>query len=187
LMGDKVDNIPGVPGVGEKTAQGLIQGIGGLDAIYADLERVRTLPFRGAKTMPEKLLEHREMAYLSHRLATIKTDVELPFGPAEFISVHSDNQTLQHLFDDVEFRSWVAALHAEARVESASGSEPDVTDNRLPMTFVEKHYDIITDQNLFADWLLRLESSEMFSFDTETTSLEIMNAKLVGLSFAIRS
>lgn len=187
LMGDKVDNIPGVPGVGEKTAQGLIQGIGGLDAIYADLERVRTLSFRGAKTMPEKLLEHREMAYLSHRLATIKTDVELPFGPAELICVPADNQRLRQLFDDLEFKSWVAELHAEARVESASGSEPDVTDNMLPMTFVEKHYDIITDQNLFADWLLRLENSEMFSFDTETTSLEIMNAKLVGLSFAIEA
>lgn len=187
LMGDKVDNIPGVPGVGEKTAQGLIQGIGGLDAIYADLERVRTLPFRGAKTMPEKLSEHREMAYLSHRLATIKTDVELPFGPAELICVPADNQRLRQLFDDLEFKSWVAELHAEARVESASGSEPDVTDNMLPITFVEKHYGIITDQNLFADWLSRLENSEMFSFDTETTSLEIMNAKLVGLSFAIEA
>ena len=63
LMGDKVDNIPGVPGVGEKTALSLLQNLGGLDAIYADLEAVRELGFRGAKKMPEKLAENQELAY----------------------------------------------------------------------------------------------------------------------------
>ena len=66
-MGDKVDNIPGVPGVGEKTAIGLLQGMeGGLETIYGDLERVKTLSFRGAKTLPKKLKEHREQAFLSY-------------------------------------------------------------------------------------------------------------------------
>ena len=79
LMGDKVDNIPGVPGVGEKTAIGLLQGMGGgLDTIYDDLERVKTLTFRGAKTLPKKLEEHRDQAFLSYQLATIKVDCELP-------------------------------------------------------------------------------------------------------------
>src|SRR5690554_1897246 len=78
LMGDKVDNIPGVPGVGEKTALGLLQGMGGgLEAIYADLEKVKELGFRGAKTLPKKLEEHRDLAFLSYQLATIKTDCEL--------------------------------------------------------------------------------------------------------------
>ncbi len=78
LMGDKVDNIPGVPGVGKKTALGLLQGLGGgLDVIYANLEAVRTLDIRGAKKLPEKLAEHKDMAYLSYQLATIKTDVVL--------------------------------------------------------------------------------------------------------------
>ena len=75
LLGDKSDNIPGVPGVGEKTALGLLQGIGGLDAIYDRLDEVAGLEFRGAKTMAPKLEEHKELAYLSYKLATIKTDV----------------------------------------------------------------------------------------------------------------
>ena len=65
LMGDKVDNIPGVPGVGEKTALGLLVGVGGgLDVLYANLDKVPELPIRGAKGLPAKLEEHREMAYL---------------------------------------------------------------------------------------------------------------------------
>lgn len=187
LMGDKVDNIPGVPGVGEKTALGLIQGIGGLDAIYADLEKVRSLSFRGAKTMPEKLIEHREMAYLSHRLATIKTDVELPFGPAEIICVPADNQRLRELFEELEFKGWVAELNNLSVSTNEAATRGSVVDeNRVPVIApVEKHYDIITDKNIFFEWLLRLQNADAFSFDTETTALEIMDAKIVGLSFAM--
>lgn len=190
LMGDKVDNIPGVPGVGEKTAQGLIQGAGGLDAIYADLEKIRTLSFRGAKTMPEKLIEHRDMAYLSYRLATIKTDVELPFGPAEIICTPADNQRLLELFDELEFKTWVTELSkapaSAAPATAAIANELAVAESSAPVvTDVEKHYDIVTDKNVFADWLARLQKASAFSFDTETTALEIMDAKIVGLSFAI--
>ena len=67
-----------MPGVGEKTALGLLQGIGGLDAIYQNLDKVADLAFRGAKTMAPKLEEYKEQAYLSYKLATIKTDVEMP-------------------------------------------------------------------------------------------------------------
>ena len=77
LMGDKVDNIPGVAGVGEKTALALLQGLGGLDDIYRQLEKVPELEFRGAKKMPEKLAAERDKAYLSYTLATIKTDLDL--------------------------------------------------------------------------------------------------------------
>lgn len=196
LMGDKVDNIPGVPGVGEKTAQGLIQGAGGLDAIYADLEKIRTLSFRGAKTMPEKLIEHREMAYLSYRLATIKTDVELPFGPAEIICQPADNLRLQELFEDLEFKSWVTELSKTAGNVSSVAAEGVTTSTEAitveeniapPVIDVEKLYDIITEENIFSDWLSRLQQASAFSFDTETTALEIMDAKIVGLSFAIEA
>ena len=77
LMGDKVDNIPGVPGVGEKTALALLQGLGGLDEIYRNLDKVADLGFRGAKTMADKLEAERDNAYMSYQLATIKTDVDL--------------------------------------------------------------------------------------------------------------
>ena len=188
LMGDKVDNIPGVPGVGEKTAQGLIQGIGGIDAIYANLEKIRALSFRGAKAMPEKLIEHRDMAYLSYRLATIKTDVVLPFGPSEIICGTPDNQRLRELFEELEFKSWVGEIN-----NSISGKIETVVDISVVIeeetvekviSIVEKQYDIIADKNLFAMWLERLKNSPMFSFDLETTALQIMDAKIVGLSFS---
>jgi DNA polymerase-1 len=198
LMGDKVDNIPGVPGVGEKTAQGLIQGMGGLDAIYADLEKVRTLSFRGAKTMPEKLIEHRDMAYLSYRLATIKVDVELPLSPESIHLSAPDNQRLRELFEELEFKSWVKDL-GEGAV-SHSGVEQSATANDLiagnsseqkietATTLPQEiRYDIITDKNLFSEWLLRLQNASAFSFDTETTALEIMDAKIVGVNFAIEA
>jgi DNA polymerase-1 len=199
LMGDKVDNIPGVPGVGEKTAQGLIQGLGNLDAIYADLEKVRTLSFRGAKTMPEKLIEHREMAYLSYRLATIKTDVELPVGPESIHHTQPDNNRLRELFEDLEFKNWVKDLGdasaaitsiTTASVATTSGSAAEAAEKNaliVPVVPTEIRYDIITDKTLFADWLARLQQATQFSFDSETTALEIMDARIVGISFAIEA
>ncbi len=200
LMGDKVDNIPGVPGVGEKTAQGLIQGIGGLDAIYADLEKVRTLSFRGAKNMPEKLIEHREMAYLSYRLATIKTDVELELGPETIKISAPDNEKLRELFEHLEFKNWVKELgdaqsvpaknqtvDSPAQVEAQGEFEVARAEFVPPAAPTEVHYDIITDKTLFANWLACLQAAPAFSFDTETTSLNIMDAKIVGVSFAIEA
>lgn len=200
LMGDKVDNIPGVPGVGEKTAQGLIQGMGGLDAIYADLEKVRTLSFRGAKTMPEKLIEHREMAYLSYRLATIKTDVELEFTPDNIRVAAPDNQRLRELFEHLEFKGWVKdldqvspsvsvgsseSLSAAPIVESTIASVPAPV--IVASSSIEKNYTIITEQSVLGEWVAKLTKAELFSFDTETTSLEIMDARIVGVSFAIEA
>lgn len=193
LMGDKVDNIPGVPGVGEKTAQGLIQGMGGLDAIYADLEKVRSLSFRGAKTMPEKLIEHREMAYLSYRLATIKTDVELAIAPESIHLGQPDNNRLRELFEDLEFKNWVKDLgddNLNSPAASSPADAPAENNNNVPappITPTEIRYDIITDKNLFADWLVLLQQAAQFAFDTETTALEIMDAKIVGVSFAIEA
>lgn len=200
LMGDKVDNIPGVPGVGEKTAQGLIQGMGGLDAIYADLEKVRTLSFRGAKTMPEKLIEHREMAYLSYRLATIKTDVELEFTPDNIRVAAPDNQRLRELFEHLEFKGWVKDLDPVSPSMSVGPSESPSAAPIIESTIasvpapviaapssVNKNYTIITEQSALDEWIVKLTKAELFSFDTETTSLEIMNARIVGVSFAVEA
>lgn len=192
LMGDKVDNIPGVPGVGEKTALGLIQGLGGLDAIYAELEAVRGLDFRGAKKMPEKLLEHRDMAYLSYLLATIKTDVELSITPDSIHIGQPDNQRLRQLFTELEFKSWVAELGDIA----APGSEDLFTVTpEQPVVFAGEEvlipvpapadYTTILDKITFAEWLRKLEAAELFAFDTETTNLDAMQARIVGLSFAV--
>src|SRR5690606_27200386 len=192
LMGDKVDNIPGVPGVGEKTALGLIQGLGGLDAIYANLEAVRELDFRGAKKMPEKLLEHREMAYLSYLLATIKTDVELCVRPDSIHIGQPDEQRLRELFTELEFKGWVAELGEVAPDVATTGTadlftlatEDTSAATEAPAAMVAS-YTTILDKTTFAEWLQKLEAAELIAFDTETTSLDAMQARIVGISFAV--
>ena len=113
LLGDKSDNIPGVPGVGEKTALGLLQGLGSLDNIYARLDEVAALEFRGAKKMAPKLEEHKELAYLSYTLATIKTDVEMPMPLAELKNAEPDQAALLALFKDMEFKTWIEEASVE--------------------------------------------------------------------------
>ncbi|HIF9185844.1 TPA: DNA polymerase I [Photobacterium damselae] len=110
LMGDKVDNIPGVPGVGEKTAKALLTGIGGLDALYDRLDEIPALGFRGSKTMPKKLLDNKEGAYLSYQLATIKLDVELDITPQELVKAEPDVDELTRLFGQLQFRRWLEEM-----------------------------------------------------------------------------
>jgi DNA polymerase I len=173
LMGDKTDNIPGVPGVGEKTAQGLVQALGGLDDIYRNLDAVVALPLRGAKSLADKLREHQDQAYLSYRLATIKTDVELGMGPAELLAVPAEREKLIELCELYELKQWLAELGADTGGRSLDTEKVD--------------YQLILDEQSLEQWLARLEEAPIFSFDTETTSLNYMEARIVGLSFAIQA
>lgn len=195
LMGDKVDNIPGVPGVGEKTAIGLLQGMeGGLETIYGDLERVKTLSFRGAKTLPKKLEEHRDQAFLSYQLATIKTDCELPVGLDDLDIAHPDREALVELYKEMEFKQWLAELLAgsDEGVDDVKGGEPapdnaasDVTDSAV--TSSQRHDHVIVEQAEFDAWLARLKKAERFCFDLETTSLNYMDADIVGVGLALEA
>ena len=110
LMGDSSDNIPGVSGVGEKTALGLLQGIGSMAQIYANLDKVAELPIRGAKKLGEKLLAEKDMADLSYALATIKTDVALAFSPQELALGDSNNDALIEYFGRYEFKRWLSEV-----------------------------------------------------------------------------
>lgn len=184
LMGDKVDNIPGVPGVGEKTALALLQNMGGLDDIYADLEAVRELGFRGAKKMPEKLLENKESAYLSYRLATIKTDVELDLGPSDLALAPENSEKLLDLFKELEFKTWVKELEqpGEENQETVASS---TNTNTVAATIEQVDYELVLTREQFNRWLEELQQAPLFAFDTETTSLDYMLARVVGVSFAI--
>src|SRR5690625_5244302 len=104
LQGDSADNIPGVPGVGEKTALALLQGIGSMEEIYNALDKVPELGFRGAKTMPERLEIHREVAFLSHKLATIKVDCELEETLDDLTIQPEDTAALTEHFTELEFK-----------------------------------------------------------------------------------
>ena len=103
LKGDKVDNIPGVPGVGDKSALGLLQGIGGINDIYNNLDKIATLDFRGAKTMAKKMQEHEQSARLSYELATIAIDLPLNYSPDQLSIKDADNNALAELFQTYEF------------------------------------------------------------------------------------
>ena len=183
LVGDKSDNIPGVPGVGEKSALGMLQGIGGLDAIYSDLEKIRELGFRGAKTMPEKMAEHRDLAFLSYQLATIKLDVAMEIPLDEIHNQAPDNEALLALFQKLEFKSWVDELKASA-ADNGGGNEGADHEEK---SHAERDYQALLTEAEFDRWLKKLEQAELFAFDTETTSLDAMQAQLVGVSFAVSS
>ncbi|ALL35771.1 MULTISPECIES: DNA polymerase I [Serratia] len=197
LMGDSSDNIPGVPGVGEKTAQALLQGIGGLDALYGNLENIATLSFRGAKTMAAKLEQNKEVAYLSYKLATIKTDVELDLTCADLTVSEPDVDTLQQLFKQYEFKRWLADVEAGVWLENKKGAGAKAAGVAKPAAAVEAPkalaeaklsqdgYVTILDEATFTDWLARLKKADVFAFDTETDGLDTLTANLIGLSFAV--
>ncbi|XKE45866.1 DNA polymerase I [Halomonas organivorans] len=191
LMGDKVDNIPGVPGVGEKTALGLLQGMdGGLEEVYADLERVKTLGFRGAKTLPRKLEEHRDQAFLSYRLATIKTDCDLPVGLDDLDIAHPDREALLELYRRLEFKAWLAELleGRDAGVDDVAGGAPakDADSGEGGERGGGGRQDsVILEQAELDAWLARLKAAEAFCFDLETTSLDYMEAEIVGVGLAL--
>ncbi|MFJ4350467.1 DNA polymerase I [Pseudomonas sp. NPDC089428] len=181
LMGDKVDNIPGVPGVGEKTAVGLLTGIGGgLSDLYANLDKVPALAIRGAKTLPAKLEEHRDAAFLSYELATIKCDVPLDVEVEALVCGEPDREALLALYTEMEFKSWIADVQRDAAKVGDAVAAVEV-----PAATVEPKYETILDQARFDAWLDKLRQAPLFAFDTETTSLDAQQAQLVGLSFAV--
>ncbi|MRT05159.1 DNA polymerase I [Ewingella americana] len=199
LMGDSSDNIPGVPGVGEKTAQALLQGIGGLDALYADLDKIATLSFRGAKTMGAKLGENKEVAYLSYQLATIKTDVELDITCGELTVAEPDATELQSLFARYEFKRWLADVEAGTWLSGKKGAAKPATSKKKGGEEIEiavgepveraqlsqEGYVTILDQETLNEWIGYLKASDVFAFDTETDGLDTLTANLIGLSFAV--
>lgn len=197
LMGDSSDNIPGVPGVGEKTAQALLQGLGGLDALYGDLDKIATLSFRGAKTMAAKLADNKDVAYLSYQLATIKTDVALDISCDRLTVSPPDASELKGLFERYEFKRWLADVEQGSWLSgkkgpvTASKKSAVVQDESLEQTTVapvqlsQEGYVTILDQATLDQWLLWLKEAEVFAFDTETDGLDTLTANLIGLSFAI--
>ncbi|MGF7482625.1 DNA polymerase I [Providencia sp. SP181] len=196
LMGDSSDNIPGVPGVGEKTALALLQGIGSLDAIYNDLDAIAPLGFRGSKTLAPKMAENRELAFLSYQLATIKTDVELDKKCEELQVTEIDADKLHQLFSRYEFKRWLADVEngswmdgkgastkaaptpAMATVKAAAPATP---------TLSAENYQTILEKADLDRWIEKLSAASLFAFDTETDSLDTQEARLVGMSFAIEA
>ena len=188
LLGDKSDNIPGVPGVGEKTALALLQGLGGLDSIYNNLDKVADLSFRGAKTMADKLQEHRELAYLSYQLATIKTDVEMELSVTELANQTPNEPELLALFKDLEFKTWINELtEKESNLSDQTAAEDKPEQAPVTPVLAEGNYETVLTTENFESWLQQLQDSSLMAIDTETTGLDYMSAELVGVSVAVEA
>ncbi len=187
LKGDKVDNIPGVPGVGDKSAQALLNGIGGINDIYNHLDDIAGLSFRGSKTMAAKMAEYEEQARLSYELATIKLDVEMDFAPETLTPTEADNGKLAELFAEYEFKRWFSEVSSESAAEAAEAiaESDDTEDAPASLSDINRdNYETVTTQEAFDTWLKKLEDAPLFAFDTETTSLDYMEAEIVGVSFS---
>ncbi|MBS6285548.1 MAG: DNA polymerase I [Haemophilus parainfluenzae] len=202
LMGDNADNIPGVAGVGEKTALGLLQGIGSMAEIYANLDKVAELPIRGAKKLGDKLLAEKEMADLSYRLATIKTDVALDITPEQLTLGASNNDQLTEYFSRYEFKRWLNEVMNGADSITNSSEQPakvnhyqatpalaqDNSDEVLPAIQIDRsRYETLLTEADLNRWVEKLKQAKLFALDTETDNLDYMAANLVGISFALEN
>ena len=202
LMGDSADNIPGVAGVGEKTALGLLQGIGSMAEIYANLDKVAELPIRGAKKLGDKLLAEKEMADLSYRLATIKTDVALNITPEQLTLGASNNDQLTEYFGRYEFKRWLNEVMNGADSITNNNEQPtkinhyqatpalaqDNSDEALPAIQIDRsRYETLLTEADLNRWVEKLKQAKLFALDTETDNLDYMAANLVGISFALEN
>lgn len=186
LMGDKVDNIPGVVKCGPKTAVKWLTEHGTLEGVIANADKVKG-------KIGENLRDALEQLPLSYQLATIKCDVELEQTAEQLQPTAADVEKLTELYQTFELRRLLAEL------TGGSDSEPQETSKAKPkqakastsdevivqaVEVSETQYQIIYSQDEFLTWLAKLKESKRFAFDTETTSIDYMQAELVGLSFA---
>ncbi|MBW3566365.1 MAG: DNA polymerase I [Proteobacteria bacterium] len=184
LVGDTSDNIPGVPKVGPKTAAKWLNEYRTLDAIVAHAGDIKG-------KVGESLRENLEQLELSKELATIRCNVELDIGPGELRMLPKDTDTLRDLFTRFEFRAWLRQL-GEGDSSSAQGrpaaetSAPAQPAASVPTGEERKReYETVFTQAALDAWLKRLDKAPLFAFDTETTSLNYMEAEIVGVSFAV--
>ncbi|SQC32772.1 DNA polymerase I [Kluyvera cryocrescens] len=174
----------------------MLQGLGGLDALYGEPEKIAGLTFRGAKTMAAKLEQNKDLAYLSYKLATIKTDVELELGCEQLTVMPPAADELLELFKKYEFKRWITDVEsgtwmqakggkpAAKPSQSASAVEPE-EEVEVATTLSADHYVTILDEETLLAWIEKLKKAPLFAFDTETDSLDNISANMVGLSFAI--
>ena len=179
LMGDTVDNIPGVPKVGPKTAAKWLNEFGSLDALMASADEVKG-------KVGENLRDSLEQLPLSRALTQIKCDLDLPQTFADLIPTTPDNESLAEFYRLYEFKSWLQELDTpQTPAVAASVQMSDTVETAQPAP--PANYELILDIEHLQQWVQRLEAAELIAIDTETTSIDYMKAELVGFSFAVTS
>lgn len=174
LMGDKADNIPGIPKVGPKTAVKWLDEYGTIENIVEHADDIKG-------KVGESLRENLKQLPLSQELTTIKCDVELDVAPKTLIHAEPDIETLRELFSRYEFKTW------HAQLDEAASKDGSVSANVEAKEKVDVDYEKILTEKQLNTWLVKLKAADVFSFDLETTSLNYMQAEIVGLSFAVEA
>lgn len=167
LIGDSIDNVPGVPSVGPKTAVKWLKTYQSLEGILAAASNI-------SGKVGEQLREALPLLPIFKTLVTIKTDVEMDIKIEDCVPKVPDPERLEQLFSELEFKAWIKLLQIE--------KIPLVQEKKLEAT--HNGYETILSEEHFEQWLYRLQNTKLWAFDTETTSLDYMQAKIVGLSFA---
>ena len=183
LMGDKVDNIPGVEKCGPKTAVKWLAAYETMQGVMDNADAVKG-------KIGENLRAALDFLPLSYELATIKLDVELEHSLTEIETQPVDKEALLASFNEFEFKTWVTELGGKvaekSSAKSSSKTSADSTDEiQAPAEIVETDYQTIFDQAQLDEWFEKLSKAELFAFDTETTSLNYMEAEIVGISFSV--
>lgn len=193
LVGDKSDNIPGVAGIGEKTAIALIQKFQTLDNIYENIDQVEN-------RWRNKLEQNRDNAFMSRELAQIKTNLNIRLDLEHAKAKELDFAAIEKIFQELEFRSLMKTIDRLAGKKTAVATPPlkageqmtlFASDTRstvvyTPVTTLDINVQIVDTEEKLADLVRELHQAEIISFDTETTSTEEMKAELVGISLAIK-
>lgn len=192
LMGDSSDNIPGCPGVGEKTAVTLIKQFGGIDALLSGKDQLK-----GA--LKNKVTDNEQQILLSRDLATIRTDIPLPFSLDELKLHDIDREEVRKLFSELEFRSLLSRVLGEGKksarsvqiegdlfaVNPTEDTEVQKKTNLRGLNSVAHTYKLVEDEEEMRALSQKFLSAKTLSLDTETTGTDAMTAELVGLSFAV--
>ena len=179
LIGDSIDNVPGVPKVGPKTAARWLAEHGTLDNVIANADKI-------GGAVGENLRAALSWLPQGKRLLTVKTDCTLPLAPHELVIQPYDAGKLRELYERFEFRSWLKdAAQNEVEVPAAVVEKPDIEPDVLPRQAIARDYETVLDDATFAGWLEALQQAELVCFDTETTGLDPMEARIVGLSFSV--
>jgi len=175
LVGDSVDNIPGVPKCGPKTAVKWLTAYDSLDGVMENADQVKG-------KVGEYLRNSLEFLPLSYKLATIKIDLELPEHLNDIQHTEVDKESLLDLYQEFEFRSWVQAIKNGPAQKETTASEVEESTEAEPQEAGD--YQTVLNETDFNQWLTKLKAADLFAFDTETTSLKYMEAEVVGVSFA---
>ncbi|MDE2777083.1 MAG: DNA polymerase I [Chloroflexota bacterium] len=173
MMGDSSDNIPGVAGVGEKTATDLLKQYGDLDTIYENLDEIKTRP-------RNRLSAGREMAYLSRELATIKRDLDIELDLESCIGQDFELKPVDDVFSALEFRTLRERLH-----KVYGGLHGELAETGIVQAHEVVETIIVRDEAQLDELAAALNEAELIALDTETTSIDQMSAELVGISLAV--